>query len=68
MSPTGDGTAILRWSSEPREGPSACIAKGVPSFLSYFNTLSNCPALQSSAMPTERSSLRILPSLLATRR
>ena len=30
------------WSSEPREGLAACSAKGVPSFLSYFN-LSFCP-------------------------
>ena len=28
------------WPSEPREGPAACRAKGVPSFLSYFKTLS----------------------------
>ena len=28
------------WSSEPREGLGACTAKGVPSFLSYFKTLS----------------------------
>ena len=28
------------WSSEPREGLAICRAKGVPSFLSYFKTLS----------------------------
>ena len=28
------------WSSEPREGLAACSAKGVPSLLSYFKTLS----------------------------
>ena len=28
------------WSSEPREGPAACSAKRVPSFLRYFKTLS----------------------------
>ena len=28
------------WSSEPREGPAARRAKEVPSFLSYFKTLS----------------------------
>ena len=46
------------WSSEPREGLAACTAKEVPSFLSYFKTLSNGPApdplppaLQSSANP-----------------
>ena len=32
------------WSSEPREGPAACSAKEVPSFLSHFKTLSNGPA------------------------
>ena len=32
------------WSSEPREGLAACSAKGVPSFLSYFKTLSIGPA------------------------
>ena len=32
------------WSSEPREGPAACRAKAVPSFLSYFKTLSIGPA------------------------
>ena len=36
--PTGEGTAILR---EPRnQGLAACSAKRVPSFLSYFKTLS----------------------------
>ena len=46
------------WSSEPREGLAACTAKGVPSFLSYFKTLSIelapdplPPALKSSANP-----------------
>ena len=28
------------WSSEPREGLACCSAKGVPSFLGYFKTLS----------------------------
>ena len=32
------------WSSEPREGLPACSAKGVPSFLSCFKTLSIGPA------------------------
>ena len=31
-------------SSEPREGLAACSAKAVPSFLSYFKTLSVGPA------------------------
>jgi len=35
MSPNGDGTAILR-----DEGLAICSAKGVPSLLSYFKTLS----------------------------
>ena len=42
-SPTGDGTAISTWSSEPREGPAVCSEKAVPSFLSYFNTSSVGP-------------------------
>ena len=33
------------WSSEAREGQAACSAKAVPSFLSYFKTLSIGPAL-----------------------
>ena len=32
------------WSSELREGPATSSAKGVPSFLSYFKTLSDGPA------------------------
>ena len=32
------------WSSEPREGLATCSAKGIPSFLSYFKTLSIGPA------------------------
>ena len=39
MSPNGDWTAILR-----DEGPAACSANGVPSFLSYFKTLSTSQA------------------------
>ena len=31
------------WSSESREGLAACGAKGVPTFLSYFKTLSVGP-------------------------
>ena len=44
-SPTGDGRrdCHFTWSSEPLEGPAACSAKGVPSFLSYFKTLSIGP-------------------------
>ena len=42
-SPTGDGTAILTWSSESREGLAICRAKAVPSFFSYFKTLSIVP-------------------------
>ena len=43
-SPTEDGTAISTWSSEPREDLTVCSAKAVPSFLSYFKTLSIGPA------------------------
>ena len=43
-SPTGDGTAISTWSSEPREGPAVCSAKTVPSFLRHFETLRIGPA------------------------
>ena len=32
------------WLSEPREGLACCSAKGVPSFLGYFKTLSTGPA------------------------
>ena len=32
------------WSSKPREGLAICRAKAVPSFLSYFKTLSVGPA------------------------
>ena len=28
------------WSSEPHKGPAPCRAKAVPSFLSYFKTVS----------------------------
>ena len=42
-SPNGDRTAILPCSSEPREGLACCSAKGVPSFLGYFKTLSIGP-------------------------
>ena len=63
-SPTGDGTAILRaWSSEPREGLAARWAKEVPSFLSYFKTLSIGPA--SGIEPaTSRSAVSALPTEL----
>ena len=39
MSPNGDWTAILR-----DEGLATCSAKGVPSLLSYFKTLSTSQA------------------------
>ena len=32
------------WSSEPREDLAICSVKGVPSFLSYFKTMSIGPA------------------------
>ena len=66
-SPTGEGTAISTWSSEPGEGPATCSAKTVPSFFRYFKTLvrpreSNPrpPALQSSALLTEHPVLQLL--------
>ena len=42
-SPTGDGTAILR-GRPTHESLAVCKAKAVPSFLSYFKTLSFGPA------------------------
>ena len=43
-SPTVDGTAIFNtWSSEAGEVLAICKAKEVPSFLSYFETVSICP-------------------------
>ena len=40
----------LTWLPEPRKGVAACSAKGVPSFLSYFKTLSNgaAPGIESA--------------------
>ena len=45
------------WPSEPREGPAACRAKEVPSFLSYFKTLSIGPPPGIEAM-TSRSAVK----------
>ena len=45
------------WSSEPRKGPAACRAKEVPSFLSYFKTLSIGPA-QGIEPTTSRSAVK----------
>ena len=68
---TGDGRRRDRhftWSSEQREDPAACSAKGAPSFLSYFKTLSTGPALVIEprdlplCLPTEL----ILPRLMDT--
>ena len=42
-SPTGEGTAILRDHPSHARGPACCSAKGVPSFLSNFKTLSIGP-------------------------
>ena len=67
MSPTGDRSRHFTRSSKPRKGLATCISKAVPSFLSYFKTLSNGPsresnprppALQSSALQTELILLR----------
>ena len=49
-SPSGDGTAILR-------GLAACSAKGVPSFLSYFKTLSIGPTSEIESA-TSRSAVK----------
>ena len=48
----GDGTAILHGSSVPREGLAACSGKGVPSFLSYFKTMSISPAPEIEPRPS----------------
>ena len=45
------------WRSEPREGLAACGAKGIPSFLSYFKTLSIGPAL-GIELTTSRSAVK----------
>ena len=45
------------WWSEPREGLAACSAKGVPSFLSYFKTLSIGPASEIESA-TSRSAVK----------
>ena len=39
------------WSSEAREGLPVCRAKGVPSFLSYFKTLSISPVPAKLTLP-----------------
>ena len=49
-SPNGDRTAILR-GHPSRTKVSACSAKGIPSFLSYFKTLSNSSA-SGNELPT----------------
>ena len=45
------------WSSEPHEGLAVCRAKAVPSFLSYFKTLSVGPA-SGIEPPTSRSAVK----------
>ena len=54
------------WSFEPSEGLAACSAKGVPSFLSYFKTLSIGPALRiepaTSRSAVKRSTDRANPA------
>ena len=47
------------WSSEPREGLACCSAKGVPSFLGYFKTLSIGPA-PGIELATSRSAVNTL--------
>ena len=53
---TGDGTAI-RCSSEPGEDLPVCRAKGVPSFLSHFKTLSVGP-IPGMELATSRSAVK----------
>ena len=50
------------WSSESREGLVCCSAKGVPSFLGYFKTLSFglAPGIEPT---TSRSAINMLYSL-----
>ena len=43
ISPYWRGDRHFTWSSEPPEGLAVCSAKEVPSFLSYFKTLSVGP-------------------------
>ena len=50
----GDGTAFSTWPYEPREGLVVCIAKAVPSSLSYFKTL-NIGLVRGIGLPTSRS-------------
>ena len=45
------------WSSEPREDLATCSAKEVPSFLSYFKTLSIGPA-QEIKLATSHSAVK----------
>ena len=59
------------WSSEPREGPAACSAKGVYStaavvysFLSLFKTLSIGPAEESNPRPSALQSTVLATELL----
>ena len=59
-SPTGDGTAVFTWSSEPRECSAACSAKRLPSFFSYFKTPSNGPA-PGIEPATSRSPIELIP-------
>ena len=55
------------WSSEPREGLAACSAKEVPSFLSYFKTLSNGPGWESNPQPPARQSNALPTELILPR-
>ena len=48
----GDRTAISAWSYEPREGLVVCIAKAVPSSLSYFLSIG---LVRGIGLPTSRS-------------
>ena len=53
------GDRHFTWSSESRQGLAACSAKEVPSFLSYFKTLSVGPASEME-LATSGSSFQAL--------
>ena len=55
-SATGDGT-VFKWSSEPRKGLAACLAKGVTSIPNYLKTLSIGPAPEIE-LATSRSAVK----------
>ena len=70
-SPTGENTTILLVVLRPTRGPAACSAKGVPSFLSYFKTLSTGPAPGielAASLPRRHSSACVTRSFVGKER